>query len=87
MDDAHGKTLNDFTDDENPELLSDNESIMDANNNEREIVIAQQHAQLMEENKNDAISDGYLLPTTDYSKLPYEDPMVMKLKKTDVKLD
>lgn len=82
----HVKTLDDLTDEENSELLdhSDNESVRDANNNEREATIAEEHIQLMEEQKNDAISSGYLLPTTDFSQLQYEDPMVVKLKKTDV---
>lgn len=63
---------------------SDNESVMDVKNDEREIEIAQNHTTNIEESKNEAITNGYMLPTTDFSKLQYEDPMVTKLKKTDV---
>lgn len=57
---------------------------MDVKNNDREFETAQSHATNIVESKNEAISNGYMLSETDFSKLQYEDPMVTKLKKTDV---
>lgn len=66
-------------------LVEERDSLSICEENEYvEGITASEHMIMLEENKKKAIDDGYMLEKIDYDNLHYEDPMVTKLKQTDV---
>lgn len=43
-----------------------------------------EHTKMLQTQREQCLSDGYMLPTADFDRLHYEDPRVTELKHMDV---
>lgn len=44
----------------------------------------EEHLQILDSDMQQAVDNGYMLPAQDYARLHYEDPLIVKLKQTNV---